>query len=1238
VVNDKNVEIVKEGNETVMRLNCFNVDFSASVEEDGRCMAYVISNLIKRPVSRIILEHRRNYAYDYEQTQMLVELGSLYNQVMKQRDVSVMAAQYGDLRFVVSLLLSDPLGAFVELKRLFRESMDDEYKKVLEKLLVLLSRTKIVSKVKDELEGYVLGNRELYKKLFRATVMPNFMFTRLMAKQPLNGEELDSYEVDGMRVSVFEVPEDVKYLYHIMPREFVISEDKYDLLDQARRIMGKHEPREEEFVDPERMRQTFFNIGRDLIIELSERRNIEIDLDEVNELADMLVRYTVGFGFIEVLLKDKKIQDIVVNGPIGETPVFIVHEDYGECVTNIIPSREDGLGWASRLRMLSGRPLDEANPVLDTELLLPGARTRVAVVGSPLNPWGLGYALRRHRDMPWTLPLFIKNRMINPLSAGLISFLIDGSRTLLVAGTRSSGKTSLLGACLVEIMRKYRIISIEDSVTGDSEVLIKRNGKFEKVKIGNLINNLIEKYGCWYNLTENEILGNDENIEVYSMDKQGKIKLSKISKFIRHKVKKPIYEITTRTGRKLKVTGDHSLFGLGEEAKISELKVKNLRKGSHIAVPRVLPGNFKDLKCINLLDHLDKLDRGFFVGEPVKEFLKENRFEIKQLFDEHNYSRSMFCRSIRESIIPVKILKDAYCLGFKLNAFDGVYYKNHGCASKIPVLLKLDKDLLTFLGLWLADGCYDRGSVILSVVEEENRDVLRRLSYKYGFNVKMHSDTFSLMANSSSFRRILKDVLCLKGNSYTKKIPEWVFSLSNKQISYVLKGIFSGDGCVSDKEIVMPLCSMNLLKDVQMLLLRFGVIFRIGKFKERGKVYNSNISTLRDWKLFKNFIGILPEHKKKRLDLLCSKISTHCVTDVIPFIMRDKKKLASMFKKFKSGDYVYRNNNVGRKKLNSVLQEVVVEDEFLENVVALAKSDLFWDQVKEIKKIDFEGYVYDISVPEDESFIAENIVAHNTLELPVEKLRKLGYNIQPMKVRSALTKATSEMSADEGIRTSLRMGDSSLIVGEIRSKEALALYEAMRIGALANVVAGTIHGDSAYGVFDRVVNDLKVPRTSFKATDIIFVCNPVKSPDGLHSWKRLQGITEVRKEWEEDPLREKGFVDLMKYNPKSDMLEVSDDLVNGDSEVLKGIAGNVKEWVGDWNGVWENILLRAKIKERLVEVSKKSGKDELLEAGFVISSNDMFHKISDQVLGEVGGLDNKMIFNKWEKWLKEKVK
>ncbi|MEK6933018.1 MAG: ATPase, T2SS/T4P/T4SS family, partial [Nanoarchaeota archaeon] len=266
------------------------------------------------------------------------------------------------------------------------------------------------------------------------------------------------------------------------------------------------------------------------------------------------------------------------------------------------------------------------------------------------------------------------------------------------------------------------------------------------------------------------------------------------------------------------------------------------------------------------------------------------------------------------------------------------------------------------------------------------------------------------------------------------------------------------------------------------------------------------------------------------------------------------------------------------------------------------------------------------------------ISIEDTQELPIDSLRKLGYNIQGMKVRSALTKTTSELGADEGIRTSLRLGDSSLIVGEIRSLEAQALYEAMRIGALANVVAGTIHGADPYSVYDRVVNDLNVPKTSFKATDIIVVSNPVRTADGLHKNRRVLQITEVRKHWQDDPLKENGFVDLMSYDTKEDTLKPSQDLINGDSEILKSIASNIKEFSGNWDAVWDNILLRAKMKEVLVNYSVKLKQSQLLEAKFIVQNNDVFHRISDRVREEVGYIDNKRVFFDWNEWIKEIIK
>ena len=210
------------------------------------------------------------------------------------------------------------------------------------------------------------------------------------------------------------------------------------------------------------MREVFLNIGKDLLNDLIQHKNLNVTDDLVDQLAQALLRYTVGFGLIELLLADPKIQDVNINSPNGELPIFIVHQDYGDCYTNVYPTRLEVESWATKLRLISGRPLDEANPILDTELRVPGFSSRVAAITAPLNPLGISFSFRRHRDFPWTFPLYLqpKVKMINALASGLLSFLLDNNAAILVAGTRSSGKSSLLGSFLVEIHRKTRITRI----------------------------------------------------------------------------------------------------------------------------------------------------------------------------------------------------------------------------------------------------------------------------------------------------------------------------------------------------------------------------------------------------------------------------------------------------------------------------------------------------------------------------------------------------------------------------------------------------------------------------------------------------------------------------------------------------------------------------------------------------------------------------------------------------------
>ncbi|MCX6748645.1 MAG: ATPase, T2SS/T4P/T4SS family, partial [Candidatus Pacearchaeota archaeon] len=500
-------EIMREAGEDVMYINYLGSSSVPNLAENSEVMARTVDYLIESPnVARIVFVQQRNYSYDFAQIALLLEISQLYSHLIKQERIlspeklviqcqQCLGKRHGNMTYFSSLLKQDPLRAYFEVKRFLREervmleklpsqckACEMSYLRLLEKIMALMDSLTLIKEARE----LYSGNREAYNQFFRADVIPNFTFTRLMAGMP-EAEIVDEYEIgesyEKSVVTILKKKNEAKYIYHLMPPEYSLDEDFHMLLNLARNVLIEHKPKAEEFVDVDRTRQVFFNISRDLLQELAESKKISLDYDDLNKLAGILVRHTIGFGLIEVLLQDSKLQDIVLNAPVSLNPVFVRHADFDECVTNIIPSQEDAESWAAKFRMLSGRPLDEANPILDTDLSIGKIRSRVAVIQKPLSPRGIAYSIRRHREEPWTLPLFMKNKMINPFTAGLLSFLVDGARTLLVAGTRSSGKTSMLGALMLEIMPKFRIISVEDTLELPVDALRKLGYDILRMKV-----------------------------------------------------------------------------------------------------------------------------------------------------------------------------------------------------------------------------------------------------------------------------------------------------------------------------------------------------------------------------------------------------------------------------------------------------------------------------------------------------------------------------------------------------------------------------------------------------------------------------------------------------------------------------------------------------------------------------------------------------------------------------------
>jgi len=302
-------------------------------------------------------------------------------------------------------------------------------------------------------------------------IRPGFAYSWVSPEPLEGGEKVGDYKVADATVAVYHYPNEVEGRYHITPFEYGLPKELSELLDLAKSELLEHSPpRFSRMVQAQGyVRQK----GAEILTRLASERKVKLgegrasEVAAIERLTQVLARYTAGFGITELLLLDPYIQDIYVDAPANKNPVYVLlNHPSGKvrekCVTNIRLGEEDVESLLSRFRYESGRPFSEARPHLEHDLEL--YNTRVTVIGKPLSPGGLALALRRHSTEPWTLPRLIKARSLNSQTAGLISFLIDGRSTILVAGGRGSGKTSLLGAIMLEFPRSQRILTIEDTL------------------------------------------------------------------------------------------------------------------------------------------------------------------------------------------------------------------------------------------------------------------------------------------------------------------------------------------------------------------------------------------------------------------------------------------------------------------------------------------------------------------------------------------------------------------------------------------------------------------------------------------------------------------------------------------------------------------------------------------------------------------------------------------------------
>jgi flagellar protein FlaI len=172
-----------------------------------------------------------------------------------------------------------------------------------------------------------------------------------------------------------------------------------------------------------------------------------------------LYRDLIGFGPIHVIMNDRMIEDLSVNGV--DVPVYVWHRKYESMPTNLIIVDEETLdNLIVKLTHLAQKHISTAFPILDA--MLPGKDRIAATFRREVSPKGGSFTIRRFREEPFSIIDLVELGTLDEKLAAYFWLLIENRMTVAVIGGTGAGKTSTLNALATLVRPSMKIVTVEE--------------------------------------------------------------------------------------------------------------------------------------------------------------------------------------------------------------------------------------------------------------------------------------------------------------------------------------------------------------------------------------------------------------------------------------------------------------------------------------------------------------------------------------------------------------------------------------------------------------------------------------------------------------------------------------------------------------------------------------------------------------------------------------------------------
>lgn len=311
--------------------------------------------------------------------------------------------------------------------------------------------------------------------------------------------------------------------------------------------------------------------------------------------------------------------------------------------------------------------------------------------------------------------------------------------------------------------------------------------------------------------------------------------------------------------------------------------------------------------------------------------------------------------------------------------------------KQITIPEQLDEKLARIAGYYLGDGHHERDRIAFSEQRKEVINYYRQLVSKT-FNVeptiryRENKGYYQMRVGSKILAQFFRYLFPEKDKTHLQTIPSLITKSPDEIISSFIGGFFDAEGYVSNNRIAAGFNNEKLAKQLQMLLLRLGIIASINIYDNRANPYSKNtrftiaIDDKESIKIFNESVKFCYKDKNDKVEKILQDRSNRNKVRKIAVSGREIARIIRNSglntRQFGCPDFFNNNKELNKELFKKKILDKIKNEELKIRLSLFYTSNLIATKIKEIRHLG-EHRTVDIET-KNHNFIANGLIVHNS--------------------------------------------------------------------------------------------------------------------------------------------------------------------------------------------------------------------------------------------------------------------